>query len=124
MRYALNLDYHIPEGGLAPYFDGLRQGRAMATSCGRCGAVYFPARLRCSQCGRDCGTWRELSGRTEILRRSGGAEGRFALVRFEGATVLATAAITNPGNDSATGVLVAGDEGRLGPLVRLDDGKT
>ena len=122
MKYALKLDYHIPEGRLGPYFEGLREGRAMATSCERCGAVYFPARLRCSQCGRDCDKWRELSGEAEILRRSGGPDDCFALVRFEGATVLTTVAITNPGNDTTTGVLVAGEEGRLGPLLRLDDG--
>lgn len=123
MKYAFTLDYHLPEGRLAPYFDALRKGRARASHCDGCGGVFFPARIRCSQCRVDCRDWRELSGRAEVLVRAGGGDGRFALARFEGASCLATVALVNPAVHATRGVLVAPpDDDRPGLYLRLIEG--
>jgi hypothetical protein len=52
-------------GALAPYFDGLRAGRAMATRCAACGRTWFPPRLACPAHGERT-QWLTLSGEGQV----------------------------------------------------------
>jgi uncharacterized OB-fold protein len=46
----LPLKYLVPVAKVKPFFDGLQEGRVMATRCAKCGAKYFPPRADCAAC--------------------------------------------------------------------------
>jgi hypothetical protein len=90
MRLDLHLAYDLAEGWLAPYLEGLREGRAVASLCDACGAVSFPPRRSCV-CGGRAGGWVTLPGAASVLARTEGRDGAFALLRFDGAATAAVA---------------------------------
>ncbi len=73
----MHFRYQHPLGARAPYFDGLSQGRAMASRCGGCGRVSF-APARC--CTPDF-QWQELPGTGRVVAATDG----FALIAMDGA---------------------------------------
>ena len=94
----LTLRYTHSLGGLAPYFEGLTAGRAVAAHCTACGRTWFPPRLRC------CSTagavhWTTLAGTGRIVAGTngggtlpfgGGPAGEgLALIALDGADNLA-----------------------------------
>lgn len=107
MKHQIHLDYTIPVGDLAPYFDALKEGKALASKCDACGKTAFPARLRCADCGNDQVGWHALSGRAKVVFRSDGMGGSFALVQFDGADTQSTVAIANPEITTDFGALMA-----------------
>ena len=85
-------------GALAPYFDGLAAGRAIASTCPACGRTWFPPRLGCcSRVGPP--QWTTLAGTGRIVAGTngggtlpfgGGPAGEgLALVALDGADNLA-----------------------------------
>ena len=120
MKYELALEYSIAEGTLAPYFEALDKGCALAAQCASCGATSFPPRQTCSRCGKREMAWTALSGRASIVQRTDTANGAFALVRFEGSDKLATVALENPTETSAEGRLIAPCGDRPGLWLRLE----
>ncbi len=84
ISYQLQLDYALHPGWMAPFVEGLRDGQAVARSCGVCSRVSFPP-VRICDCGEADGTWTTLTGTAEVTLRTTGSDGQFALVRFEGA---------------------------------------
>ena len=85
-------------GRLAPYFEGLAAGRAVASTCAACGRTWFPPRLGC--CSRTgpaqwttlAGTGRVVTGTTGggSLPFGGGPAGEgLALIALDGADNLA-----------------------------------
>ncbi|WP_421855937.1 Zn-ribbon domain-containing OB-fold protein [Oricola sp.] len=101
MKLDFTLDYELGEGWLAPWVEGLREGRAIASYCKECGAAHFPPLRICPESGERSTDWRTLSGRATILFRTTGADGDFALVRFDGAASAAVAKI----QDVPTGIV-------------------
>ena len=103
IAYHLSLDYTLQPGWLAPFVDGLRTGRAVARACTDCARVSFPPLKTCA-CGCNSGTWQTLSGHAEIHTRTTGSDGDFALVRFDGASGLATVRLADmpPGATGGT----------------------
>ena len=94
----LTLRYAHSLGGLAPYFEGLAAGRAVAARCARCGRTWFPPRPGCcAQAGT--ARWTTLAGTGRIVAGTtgggplpfgGGAAGEgLALVALDGADNLA-----------------------------------
>lgn len=106
----LHLSYTHSLGGLDPYFQGLAQGRAVASRCPVCQRQWFPPRLRCPDDHADTG-WTELSGRGIVMALTkgrsrlplakAGADHTFALIALDGADNLAFGRI---GNGSAIDV--------------------
>lgn len=86
MKLSLTLDYTIGEGWLQPWVEGLRQGKAMASSCSTCGQLRFPPVRICPICRVASGGWAQLDGRATVEFRTIGTDGDFALARFDGAT--------------------------------------
>ena len=84
MKLQLNLPYEIAAGWLAPWVDALRAGQALGARCNTCQAVSFPPTRVCN-CGGCATTWQPLPGTAVIVYRTDGADGTFALVRFDGA---------------------------------------
>jgi uncharacterized OB-fold protein len=91
MKRTLSLDYALGDGWLAPWLDGLRKGRAIASTCSTCGLARFPPLRTCPDCRTSSDGWITLSGGATILFRTQGADGDFAMVRFDGASGAAIA---------------------------------
>ena len=86
MKRRLDLDYTLGEGWLAPWLDGLRQGKAVASTCSACGEAHFPPLRTCPTCRTPTDGWRILDGGAAILFRTVGTDGDFALAHFDGAS--------------------------------------
>ncbi len=100
MKHRVAFDYSLAEGELAGFLDGLREGKAIASHCRGCGRTSFPPARSC-RCQRSDGTDdalepKHLSGGAEILVRTDGPGGAFALVRFDGADNMAVCRLADP----------------------------
>lgn len=80
--------YTHPLGARGPYFDGLRQGRAVASRCAECGRCFFPPRYCCGSELR----WEELPGSGTVVVATNG----FALIAMDGADNLALGVLREP----------------------------
>lgn len=56
----------IPIVRTQPFWDGLRQGKILATRCGKCGTLYFPPFADCPKCLASNVEWIELSGEATV----------------------------------------------------------
>lgn len=70
-RIELTLRYTHSLGGLAPYFEGLAAGRAVAAHCTACGRSWFPPRLGCCSKVEVMG-WTTLAGTGRIVTGTNG----------------------------------------------------
>lgn len=89
MKRRLELDYALGYGWLSPWLDGLREGKAVASTCSACGDAHFPPLRACPNCHAPSDGWRTLNGGATILFRTDGTDGDFALARFDGASAAA-----------------------------------
>ncbi|MCR4399880.1 MAG: zinc ribbon domain-containing protein [Syntrophomonadaceae bacterium] len=55
------------------YYDGLAEGKLLATHCDFCDAYTFPPTTACEHCGNPDVEWVELSGKGTLLFASHGA---------------------------------------------------
>ena len=118
MKYQVSLEYSLAEGWLAPWIEGLRQGKVVASHCTTCGAMQFPPLRVCPECKNPSDGWVTLSGRAVIQWRTDGTDGDFAMARFVGAnrsTVLRSAHLPP---DATHGRLRACPEGP--PILQLE----
>ena len=124
MKHQLTLDYTIPVGDLTPYFEALVQGKALASKCGGCGLVAFPARTQCATCvGKDM-QWHPLSGAAQVIYRTDSARSSFALVQFAGADTQSTVALSNPVYRTDCGALIAPPNNTHGLWLELTPDET
>ena len=119
IEVALRYDHAL--GALAPYFEGLAAGRAVASSCTVCGRSWFPPRLGCcSRAGPPrwttlAGTGRVVAGTSGggTLPFGGGPAGEgLALIALDGADNLALGWVDGFGGAPPEGArvrLVTGD---------------
>lgn len=112
MKHQLVLDYTVPVGDLAPYFEALHAGVALASKCNTCGAVAFPARTLCGVCVGNKMTWQELDGTGQVLFRTDTPSESFALVKFAGADTCSTVRLKNPEVTTTSGRLTSPDGDR------------
>lgn len=84
INHTLTLDYRLAPGWLAPFIQGVLEGRVIARQCDGCKHTSFPPERVCG-CGRTDARWIQLSGRADLIHRTHGSDGDFALARFEGA---------------------------------------
>lgn len=90
----IRLRYQHPLGELSPYFVALREGKLLATRCGRCGSTWAPPRLICT-CGSTAVDWVPLAGTGTVEHVTSTASSlpatevrekmTFVLIRFDGA---------------------------------------
>lgn len=111
----LTLRYTHALGALAPYFDGLAAGRAVASVCAACGRTWFPPRPGC--CSRaDAVQWTTLTGAGRIVAGTsgggalpfgGGPAGEgLALIALDGADNLALGRVDGFGGGPPEGARV------------------
>lgn len=101
----VRLRFRIGSGWLGPHLAALGRCEALGRKCGKCGDVSFPP-VRVCDCGSPEGEWVPLDGTAEVIARTDGADGSFALVRFAGATCNSVACLHGLPVGSAEGVLV------------------
>lgn len=106
MNFALTLEYSLAEGWLAPFVAGLRSGQAVAARCGDCSRISFPPARVCD-CGCRSSDWLTLPGTATVAYRTTGADGDFALVRFDVSDTHSVARLDRFGPDDIKGCIVA-----------------
>ena len=62
---------------------GLSEGKAIALKCSQCEKSSFPQQRICD-CRSSKNEWIELSGKANILVKTSGVDGDFAIAKFEG----------------------------------------
>ena len=80
--------YQHPLGARAPYFEGLSNGRAMASRCSVCARISFPP----TRCCVSAFQWEELPGTGTVVVATDG----FALIAMDGADNLALGVLHAP----------------------------
>ena len=110
MTDRLTLDYRLPKGRLAPFFEALARGEALAARCTCCGCVQFPPANACPRCGSAGADWCRLGGDARLLHRTETPDAAFALVRFHGADTAALVRLTDRTARGREGRLVAATE--------------
>ncbi len=64
---SLELSYKIPISKTKRFWDGLKEGKILATKCRRCGKLYFPPVADCGACYSSYMDWVELSGEGRLV---------------------------------------------------------
>lgn len=118
--YRLILDYTLHPGWMAPFVEGLAQGQAMARRCDTCARVSFPPVKTCS-CGSAQAVWQQLPGTAQIIARTSGSDGDFALVHFDGADTQSTVRLQDLPTEAAQGIL-APSTGELPQMILMSKG--
>jgi hypothetical protein len=62
----LVLSYEIPIEKTSRFWDELREGKVLTTSCRECGEVFFPPQADCPECMSSDVKWIELSGQAKL----------------------------------------------------------
>lgn len=120
IRREVLLSYELAPGWLAPHVEGLVRGHAVARDCGSCGRVSFPPERHCG-CAAPAPRWVTLGGRAEVVFRTDGLDGSFALVRFAGANTMSVVRLVQNGAEGPVGTLVAPADGQPALLLALDE---
>lgn len=111
MKRQVKLEYSLGTGWLAPWLDGLRNGRAVAATCSACEGTYFPPLRACPTCRGKSDGWRMLDGGATVLFRSKGLDGDVVMVRFDGANNACVAqAEALPNNATRCALTACADE--------------
>ncbi|AGK61419.1 putative nucleic-acid-binding protein containing a Zn-ribbon [Archaeoglobus sulfaticallidus PM70-1] len=65
----LRVKFIISVEKIKPFFEGLKEGKLLATKCKKCGRLFFPPQKDCPSCRTDEMDWVELSkeGQLETL---------------------------------------------------------
>ncbi|TRM74111.1 3-hydroxybutyryl-CoA epimerase [Sulfolobus sp. E1] len=63
----LNLKYQIPVKKVQKFFEGLKQGKVLATRCPKCNTIYFPPQDDCPKCKMSNLDWVEMPEEGEII---------------------------------------------------------
>ncbi len=63
----LRVRYAISVERLRKFFEGLMEGKLLATRCRGCGTLYFPPQVDCPRCRRSDVEWVELSREGTLL---------------------------------------------------------
>lgn len=114
----LALDYTLHPGWMAPFVDGLQKGLAMARRCDACATTTFPPQRICD-CGGTQASWITLNGHAAITFRTAGADGPFALARFDGADTSAVVRLHDlPLNETRGTLHTSGTALVLGPITK------
>lgn len=62
----------MPDSIVKQYYDGLSEGKLLATRCGKCEGITFPPTTLCEHCGSSNIEWMACSGKGKLLFLSHG----------------------------------------------------
>jgi hypothetical protein len=63
----LEITYNIPISKTVRFWEGLKEGKILATKCRNCGKLHFPPAADCGQCLSSDMEWVELSGEGKLI---------------------------------------------------------
>jgi len=63
----LTLIYRLPISKTLPFWEGLKEGKLLATKCKKCGRMTFPPQADCPSCYSSEVEWVELSKEAELI---------------------------------------------------------
>lgn len=113
----LTLSYRHGFGALSPFFQGLLEGRALASCCPVCGDVRFPPRLVCPHDGAAT-DWRALSGEGRLVSFTLG-RGRLPLQHEAGEQLFGEVALDGASNRAFARIEAPAAQLRPGLRLRL-----
>jgi len=62
----ITVSQDVPISKTLPFWEGLKQGKVLATKCKKCGTIYFPPAADCGECLSSDMEWIELSNEATI----------------------------------------------------------
>ena len=83
IKQKLDLNYTLSFGKMTRWVIGLSEGKAIALKCSQCEKSSFPPQRICD-CRSSKNEWIELNGKANILVKTSGVDGDFAIAKFEG----------------------------------------
>ncbi len=63
----LEITYNIPISKTLRFWEGLKEGKILATKCRNCGKLHFPPAADCGECLSSDMEWIELSGEGRLV---------------------------------------------------------
>ncbi|BFI75654.1 Zn-ribbon domain-containing OB-fold protein [Sulfurisphaera ohwakuensis] len=63
----MTLRYQIPIKKVQKFFEGLKEGKILATKCNKCGTIYFPPQDDCPKCKISGLEWVEMPDEGELV---------------------------------------------------------
>jgi len=63
----LQITYNLPIRRTSKFWEGLKEGKVYATTCKKCGKLYFPPVADCGNCGTSEVEWIELDVECEVV---------------------------------------------------------
>jgi uncharacterized OB-fold protein len=63
----LTITYNLPISRTSKFWKELQKGKVYATTCLKCGKLYFPPVADCGDCGSSEVEWVELDGMGEVV---------------------------------------------------------
>ncbi|MEM0482206.1 MAG: Zn-ribbon domain-containing OB-fold protein [Nitrososphaerota archaeon] len=66
----LEITYNIPISKTVRFWEGLKEGKILATRCRNCGKLHFPPAADCGECLSSDMEWVGLSGRGRLITYS------------------------------------------------------
>ena len=90
------------------WVSGLSEGKAIALKCSQCEKSSFPPQRICD-CSSSKNEWIELSGNANILVKTSGVDGDFAIAKFEGSHTSAVVRLKGFNKDEMNGKISSCD---------------
>lgn len=113
---SLTLDYSLSPGWLAPWVDGVLEGKAVGRRCNACNNISFVPLRRCI-CGESSGGWTTLPGTATLIQTTSGADGTFGLVQFDDASTRTVVRLVDWNETATRGKIKAPDTGKPALLL-------
>ncbi|BFH73099.1 Zn-ribbon domain-containing OB-fold protein [Sulfurisphaera javensis] len=63
----ITLRYQIPVKKIQKFFEGLKEGKVLATKCPKCNTIYFPPQDDCPKCKMSNLEWVEMPNEGELV---------------------------------------------------------
>ena len=93
---------------MTQWISALSEGKAIALKCSQCEKSSFPPQRICD-CSSSKNEWIELSGKANILVKTFGVDGDFAIAKFEGSDNSAVVRLKDFKNDEMNGKISSCD---------------
>ena len=108
IKQKLDLNYTLSFGKMTRWVIGLSEGKAIALKCSQCEKSSFPPQRICD-CRSSKNEWIELSGKANILVKTSGVDGDFAIAQFEGSDNSAVVSLKGFKKDEMNGQISSCD---------------
>ena len=67
IKNILHVEMEIPQNKISKFWEGLKEGKLLATKCKKCARIFFPPTADCPSCYSSDMDWIELNGNAELI---------------------------------------------------------